>query len=273
MKSAYRPAQSLGALRGGAQLEGVAGDAERLQLRGELSPLGHFKSIRHTPQAEGLEDDQSGLLYLGMAEVLPGIDIAVSVNPVLFLKRMADLGHQAGKFKVERHSTSLGERRMDIVNFRLQTKSVHEGDGFQLIAQDERSMRVNVEARAYHWSPDPPTKAVYVEAARDLAGNLLKQYNQAYGTRHRLRIAQRMDIPFRMTERTATLLKRFTVLANTSSLHFYDWQRFYALALEGRQEIPDYVFRSLLIEAGFSSVRAAELAEIYMHLWAFKRMR
>lgn len=43
-----------------------------------------------------------------------------------------------------------------------------------------------------------------------------------------------------MSERTTTLLERFTILANTSSLHFYDWQRFYALVREGRQEIPDY---------------------------------
>lgn len=225
------------------------------------------------PHTQGLEAGQVGLLYFGMAEVLPGIDIAISVIPALFLERMADLGDQIGDFNVERHSTSAGEWRTDIVNFRLRAKSAHEWHGFQLIAHDELSKRVNVEVRADQWSPEPPTKAVYVEAARELAGNLLKQYNQVYGTRHRLRFAQRTGTPFSMTARTATLLNRFTVLANTSSLHFYDWQRFYALVLAGRQEIPGYVFRSLLIEARVSSTRAAELAEIYMHLWAFKRMR
>lgn len=208
-----------------------------------------------------------------MAEILPDIDIAVSVIPELFLERMADLGVGIGKFNVERHSSSPGEWRTDIVNFRLQTKSVHQGHGFQLIAHEHRPKRVNVVMQADLWSPDPPTRAVYVEAARDLAGTMLKQYNQTYSTRYRLRIGQSAGTPFKMTERTATLLKRFTMLANTSSLHCYDWRRFYDLIRAGRQEIPDYMLRTLLIEAGFSSVRAAELAEIYMHLWVFKRMR
>lgn len=208
-----------------------------------------------------------------MAELLPNIDVAVSVELVEFLERMAQLGEESDKFEVERHCIHPGQRRTDIVNFRLIGKSIHKGHGFQLIACDDRPGRVNVEMRAARWLPDPPTKAVYIEAARGLAGELLRQYNREFGSRYRLRIGARHGKAFAMSERTTTLLERFTILANTSSLHFYDWQRFYALVREGRQEIPDYLLRSHLTKAGFSSQRAVELAEIYIHLWAFKKLR
>lgn len=224
-------------------------------------------------QRDKLRAAQARLPHFGMAEVLPAIDIAISVEPLLFLERMADLAEPAGMFRVERHSTSVGDRRMDVVNFRLQAASVHDDHGFQLITHDDRPGRVQVEMRASLWSPDPPTAAVYSEAAQTLAGDLLKQYNRDFGTRHRLRIGTPQGKGFAMSERTATMLERFTILANTSSLHFYDWQRFYALVREARQEIPGHVFRARLIEAGFSGQRSAELAEIYAHLWAFKRLR
>jgi len=208
-----------------------------------------------------------------MRELLPNIDIGVRVEATEFLEQMAVLGENSGKFQVERHCIHPGQRRTDIVNFRLIGQSIHEGHGFQLIAYDDRPGRVNVEMRAVRWLPDPPTKAVYIEAAHGLAGELLRQYNREFDSRYRLRIGARHGKAFAMSERTTTLLERFTILANTSSLHFYDWQRFYALVREGRQEIPDYLLRSHLTKAGFSTQRAVELVEIYTHLWAFKKLR
>ncbi len=208
-----------------------------------------------------------------MAELLPGIDIGVRIEATEFLEHMAGLGEKSGKFQVERHSILPGKYRTAIVNFRLSAESIHEEHGFQLIAYDDRPGRVNVEMRAARWSPDPPTRTVYVEAAQGLVGNLLRQYNREFSARYRLRIGTRQDNAFSMSERTTKLLQRFTILANTSSLHFYDWQRFYALVREGRQEIPDYLLRSHLTKEGFSPHRASELAEIYMHLWEFKKIR
>lgn len=208
-----------------------------------------------------------------MAELLPEIDIAVSVEPTQFLERMAGLGEKSGKFRAERHSIHPGKYRTDIVNFRLIAESIHEGHGFQLIAHGDRPDRVNVEMRAAQWTPNPPTKAVYIDSARALAGTLLKQYNREFGARYRLRIGMRKSKAFEMSERTTRLLTRFTILSNTSSLHFYDWQHFYALVREGRQKIPDQLLRSYLVDTGFSPQRASELTEIYGHLWAFKKLR
>lgn len=208
-----------------------------------------------------------------MAELLPEIDIAVSVEPTQFLERMAGLGEKSGKFRVERHSILPGKYSTDIVNFRLIIESIHDGHGFQLIAYGDRSGRVNVEMRAAQWTPDPPTKAVYIDSARALAGTLLTQYNREFGARYRLRIGARQSKAFEMSERTTKLLERFAILANTSSLHIYDWQHFYTLVREGRQEIPDHLLRSYLVEAGFPVQRASELTEIYRHLWAFKKLQ
>lgn len=208
-----------------------------------------------------------------MLESLPNIDVAVSVSPPQFLERMASLGELSGQFRVERHSIGAGQQKTEIVNFRSSVLSSHKGEGFQLIAYDDLPGRVIVEVRAERWFPDPPGRELYVEAAQTLAGSLLKQYNRSYGTSHRLRIRQGRRPAFRMTERTATLLNRFTILANVKALHFFDWQRFYALIREGRQELPENILRGLLVDAGFAEDRSRQLAEIYEHLWAFKRLR
>lgn len=67
-------------------------------------------------------------------------------------------------------------------------------------------------------------------------------------------------------------LRRIALLANTSSLHPLDWKRFYELVRESRQELPEAELRPLLAARGFSTAKAAELAELYGHLWAFKRL-
>tara|TARA_R110002072_G_scaffold22383_20_gene78343 strand:+ start:138736 stop:139362 length:627 start_codon:yes stop_codon:yes gene_type:complete len=208
-----------------------------------------------------------------MTVTLPAIDIKISVEPSLFLERMITLGEQSGRFTIEHVDDRSGGTRLEVVNFRLLQESQHEGHGFQLIARDEKPGRIQVEMRAQSWSPDPPTRAVYEQSARDLVRPLLKRYNRSFKTRHRLRIGAREKKPFMISERTRTLLGRFTVLANTHALHPFDWQRFYLLVREGWQEIPDHILRAKLEEAGFTPNKAQELARLYAHLWEFKRLR
>jgi hypothetical protein len=208
-----------------------------------------------------------------MAETLPAIDIAIRDDPILFLDRIIASGIESDDFEIDRSGCPTGDRHMEIVNFRLRAESSHEGHGFQLILHDDRPHRIEVEVRAQFWTPDPPTTAIYVDAAGATAGKLLRQYNRKYGTKYRLRIKRSSTPPFRMTQRTQTLLTLFTVSANMRSLHFNDWQRFYAIAREGRQEIPEQLFRSSLVKAGFAQDRSAELTEIYAHLCAFKRLK
>lgn len=208
-----------------------------------------------------------------MADLLPAIDIKISVEPSLFLERMIALSEQSERFTIEYVDDRAGGTRFEVVNFRLLQDNQHKGHGFQLIAREEKPGRIQVEMRAQRWSPDPPTRAVYEQSARDLVQPLLKSYNRSFQTRHRLRIGAREEKPFRVSERTRTLLDRFTILANTHSLHPFDWQRFYLLVREGRQEIPDHILRAKLQETGFTPDKAQELARLYVHLWQFKRLR
>lgn len=93
-----------------------------------------------------------------MADLLPAIDIAVPIEPSLFLARMADIGRKSGRFNVEHVHESVAGPDLEVVNFRFTEDSPHEEPGFQLIARDKSPKRVAVEVRASRWSPDPPTR-------------------------------------------------------------------------------------------------------------------
>lgn len=204
---------------------------------------------------------------------LPNIDIAVSTDPREFLEHMAAIGEQSGQFNVERHFDAIGKGELDIINFRYLGASHHESLGGQLIRRAGKAARISVEMRARWGVPDPPDRESYCAAANELIRPLLKIYNGRFGTRYRLRISKPSSGVFRMSPGTKTLFERFAILANTRSLHPFDWRRFYALVREGRQEIPETAFRGLLVESGFTPERAAQLAEIYGHLWAYKQNR
>lgn len=204
---------------------------------------------------------------------LPDIDINVAREPGAFLSQMADIGRASGRFDVEHLHDVLSTVGFDAVNFRLREEGLHRELGFQLLAYPDTPGRVAVEVRAQRWNPDPPTHAVYCEAARQLAGPLLTALSRNNSTRYRLRIERQGTARFKVSPHSKTLLERFALLANTSSLHPLDWKRFYALVREGRQEIPEAQLRGLLLERGFSKTAAQELAGLYGHLWAFKRFR
>lgn len=208
-----------------------------------------------------------------MSERLPAIDIAVSGAPAAFLDGMAELGEASALFDVDRHRDGAAGVGFYGVNFRLKEDGLHRELSFQLLLFPPVGSRVQLEVRARRWNPDPPTRQVYCEAARSLVGPLLRAFNRAHGARYRLRIEPAGAGEFRLSARTASLLDSFSSSANTASLHPLDWGRFYRLVSEGRQELPEAVLRSRLIQAGFSPQAADRLADVYRHLWAFKRLR
>jgi hypothetical protein len=208
-----------------------------------------------------------------MPDWLPTIDIAIAGEAKDFLGRMADIGAASSCFGVECHLDRMGRAGLDVVNFRFRGDGPHRGLGFQLISWPDIPGRVLIEARAEQWAPDPPTRDVYCEAARSMMGPLLRAYNRAHSKRYCLRIEKTERDRIRLSPLSIELLDRFALLANKASLHPLDWKRFYALVSEGRQQIPEEEMRSLLIGKEFSSEAAGRLAELYSHLWAFKRFR
>jgi hypothetical protein len=206
-------------------------------------------------------------------EPLPDIDIAVRDDPQAVMAAMADLAEADSSLIVERHAEPLGETGWHIVNLRSLLPGVHEEAGGQLIAQPDRPGRILIEMRALRWRPDPPSRDAYVAAARELIAPLLSAYNKASGQRYRIRIGRARQPMSLLSKRTRTLLDRFAVLANQKSLHPFDWDRFYRFVKESRRPVPLEAVRALLIEHGFSVDRADSLAELYEHLWVFKRLR
>lgn len=183
---------------------------------------------------------------------------------------MAEIGIASGHFDVESHHDVLGWAGFHGVNFHARHNEEHHKPGFQLILHPDRPQRILVEGRAERWVPDPPTRATYCQAVTAMVGPLLSTFNRSHGRRYRLRVLKGAE--FRLSDRTTVLLDRFVVLANKASLHPLDWQRFYCLVREGRQQIPEPVLRDLLRARGFPPDNASRLAETYRHLWAFKRL-
>lgn len=208
-----------------------------------------------------------------MTHWLPDIEIAITGPVDTFLDEIAELGRASGRFDVERVHDGAGIRGYHAVNFRLRENGIHQDLGLQLLSPPHRPNPIRVEARARRWSPDPVTHDVYVEATRSLLKPLLTAWNKIHATRYRLKIERFEQDRRRPTERTQELVERFALLANTSSLHPLDWNRFYLLVREGRQEIPEHELRAMLKQRGFTAEKAGYLAELYGHLWAFKRLR
>ena len=79
-----------------------------------------------------------------LREWLPGIDIAISIEPREFLERMAVIGEQSGQFTVERHYDAIKNGELDIINFQYLGDTAHTGVGGQLIAREDRPGRILV---------------------------------------------------------------------------------------------------------------------------------
>lgn len=208
-----------------------------------------------------------------MSNWLPEIKIAITDPVEVFLDGMAELGRASGRFDVERIHDVAGVKGYHAVNFRLREDSVHKDLGLQLLSPPDRPNPIRVETRTTRWSPDPATHDVYVEVTRSFLGPLLTAWNKAQSTRYYLKIKRFERDQLKPTERTQERFDCFAALANTSSLHPLDWNRFYLFVHECRQEIPEQQLRAMLKREGFSGEKAEYLAELYGHLWAFKRLR
>lgn len=202
-------------------------------------------------------------------EALPGIDIAVGADRVLFLERIGDLVGSSDQLIVERHQLSIGEQESYFINLILPGATDGSKSGGQLIVRSDEK-RVCVEMHSADWEGKHPIKSAYIAYARQFFQPILALYNRQFGTRHRLRIVKAKG--YVMPPKTKMLFDRFTTLANVRALHPLDWERFYLFVRNSRSEVPEGYLRPLLIKKGFSADKAAMLSELYFHLRQFKKL-
>lgn len=217
-------------------------------------------------------DESYPYIEVAPFELLPDIYIAVPGDPRAVLEEIARLAEADVLLTVEQHFDALGDVGWHVVSIHSSRPSEHQGLGGQMISRPDLPSRIEVEMRAFRWAPDPPTRDAYVSAARALFVPLLRAYNRAYRSRHRLCVELARKPGARVPPATQALLDRFAILANLDSLHPLDWGRFYRFVKESKRELPMEAVRVLLIERGFARDRAHVLAELYRHLWAYKRL-
>lgn len=204
-------------------------------------------------------------------EVLPAIEIAVGDERLLFVQRIVSLALSKRHMAVELHKDTFGKEGLHFANFLLPGSSEDSRSGGQLIVRPDEA-RVCVEMRSAKWHSDRPTRNEYIEFSREVFGSLLRFYNQEFGTYHRMRVVRQRS-GYQLPPQAMRLFERFSVLANTRSLHPLDWERFYLFVRNSRREAPEGIIRLLLIKGGFSLEKAQMLSELYHHLWSFKKLR
>lgn len=206
-------------------------------------------------------------------EILPKIDVAISTEKRLFLNEISKLLMISGDFTVDLHLDAFNQPGFDVLNFCYVRSSPHAGLGGQLIARPEVRGRIAIEMRAAKWSPDPPTREAYCTAARTLVGSALSSYNRTNGTRYRLRIETLNRKKKELSPQSSKLFNRFALLANKSSLHPLDWERFYEFVRYNRQKLSEHYVRDALEKFGFSREKAIYIADIYAHLIEYNKKK
>jgi hypothetical protein len=184
---------------------------------------------------------------------------------------MMSLAQSKRHMVVEFCQDTFGNEGLHFANFLLSGSSQHSRSGGQLIVRPDE-VRVCVEMRSAQWPSDYPTRNEYIEFAREVFGPLLRFYNREFGTHHRMRVP-RPRLSNQLSPKAMCLLEQFAVLANKRSLHPLDWERFYLFVRNSRFEAPEGILGPLLIKRGFPIEKARMLAELYHHLWNFKKLR
>jgi hypothetical protein len=206
--------------------------------------------------------------------MLPNIRFTTTSNGKKFLEEMAELAISSGEFDVKKHFDKLG---FDGVAFYPRKPSLHENLAGALIMRPNLETQVEVEISASKWHPNPPTRAVYIDSARDIFGELIQVYNNQNSTIYKMKIETENSSKYKLSLSAEKLLDRFMSIAtmgshlpDDSAINPRDWERFYDFVKRARKRIPEAEICSLLMAKGFSSRKAHWVSEIYSHLWAFK---
>jgi len=200
-------------------------------------------------------------------DILPAIGIAIREPPFTVLGRLHALASTQA-LHVSFKPWRLGHTPGRILEVAPAVALDHRGLLAQLIADTSEVERLRVGILADKWKPDPPTYASYVRAAKEVLQPLLRAYQKRHGQLYRLGIPLRRSLKRRLPTGARTVLGSFTSLANKTTLHPLDWQRFYSFIYYchvHRVSCGCDDLRQLLVGAGFREEKADHLANIYYH--------
>ncbi len=208
-----------------------------------------------------------------MREILPEIRIRMDTAPGKFLDRLAMVAKRSGRFRVDRTRGVDGLPGWAILSLIPRPPQRHRKLVGQVIVRPKERRYAHVELRARVWDPDPPTYSSYVEAVRELFGDLLKGYNRAYRSNRRLSIPSASSLQPRLSPGCRAHFDRLVGLVNKQGMHPLDWEKLYRFVWEcrSRSRISEVDMERLLRAEGFNEYVASDIANVFMHLVKFIR--
>jgi hypothetical protein len=206
-----------------------------------------------------------------MRDRLPPIRINAAA-PHGVVEKLTKIAGESGSFNVVYHRDSPGNGDIT-VSLRFTRPSLHRDLGVHLVTRADKG-KIAVEIRASEWAPDSfPSYETYSAAAVELVGPLLKAYNKAEGTRHRMTIISREKLEPKLPPWTGKLFRHFIDHANIPNLHHNDWRRFYEFVRASSPMLSADDVTFLLAKEGFPERAAIEISTVYSHLRDFMRPR
>jgi hypothetical protein len=204
-----------------------------------------------------------------MDELLPEIGIPIHEPPFTVLGRLHAIASALGMVAAFEPWCLLNSAPGTLLVIKHPVLSDGHGPFAQVIADSPEVQRLRVGVRAVRWQPDdPPKYASYVRAAKELLQPFLRRYRKTHGHLYRLGIPQAKSLERRLPLGARHVFDCFVKLANYTSLHPSDWDRFYSFIYYchlHRVSCTSSELNRLLRRAGFDEKHSDDLAAIYSH--------
>ena len=225
-----------------------------------------LKKIK-APVKEAVIKTEVKKLCTKLVRVVDSIDDKITT----FLSVMADIAEKTRNYTTEfltDHSC------LDVLSLIPDINSCHDDLFGQLIYEYSKSQKIRVEIRAKKWTPEYPTRDIYINSAHLIFDPLIYTYNQKYSTRYRMVVAKEKHYEFPVKAKIA--FDRFTNSANKNCMHPLDWKRLYLFVRTCHATkvnlSKEFIWNSLCKE-GFDDDKAERIADITFHLSQFAKLK
>jgi hypothetical protein len=205
-------------------------------------------------------------------ERLPGIRMRLNVEAMEGLRRIEEIARENKELEVRSNYEGDGELHCNVVSLADRNEPEHKGLFAMFVHWKKDGRDLQLQVAASWWNPDPPKYSTYVSAAKRLFLPVIREYNNRYKTRHRMRIETPEQLEPKMTPAVEKAFKHFVHTANKEALHPLDWEAFYHFVHtchRSRKYFYEDDIRWFCRRAGFNEHKAKSLQLAFSHCYDF----